>query len=329
MFDQHLPKLRRLSDVLFTLITEQTTMNFNRLTRELLTALRGPRRSRPGFSRHLGYRSNVAQRWETGECAPTATQFFAICERLRFDVNQRIAAFLRDEPAWLGRHPLSTPQGLSVLLQEMRGTTPIGSLASRMGHNRFSVARWFRGSAVPRVPELLALLEACSGRSLDFIGAFVDVATLPSARLRALRLHRARELAYRHPLAHAVLRALELEGRKTGAEAAFLALKVGIGVEDVQRYLGLLLDAGLIGKTRRGFAARGHAVVDTGADSSRARALKLSWVRVATERLDAGAPGFSGYRVFAVGKADLRRLHELQLAYAREMQTIIASSKRN
>jgi transcriptional regulator with XRE-family HTH domain len=183
-------------------------MNFERLTQELLTVLRGPRRSRPGFSRHLGYRSNVAQRWETGDCAPTATQFFVICERLRFDVNERIATFLRDEPEGLGRHPLSDPKGLSLFLEEVRGKSKLGDIAQRVGRNRFSVSRWFRGNTTPRLPDLLALLEACTGRSLDFIGTFVELEALPSARHRAVRLRRARELAYEHPLAHAVLRAL-------------------------------------------------------------------------------------------------------------------------
>jgi hypothetical protein len=58
----------------------------------------------------------------------------------------------------------------------------------------------------------------------------------------------------------------------------------------------------------------------------RARALKLSWAEFALERLRAGAPGQCGYNLFSISRADLRRLHEIQLSYVREMQAVIAAS---
>ena len=39
--------------------------------------------------------------------------------------------------------------------------------------------------------------------------------------------------------------------------------------------------------------------------------------------------GTSGYTLFAISKDDLRRLHEIQLAYVREMQAVIAASAAN
>ncbi|HTV24178.1 MAG TPA: DUF4423 domain-containing protein [Polyangiaceae bacterium] len=305
-------------------------INYGDLSRELLTALRGERRSRPGFSRHLGYKSNIAQRWETGLCAPTATQFFHVCERLRLDVAASIARFLRNEPGWLGRAPLSSGEGLAAFLNEVRGNSRIGEIASQLGHNRYGVARWFRGTAVPRLPDLLALLDACTGRCLDFVGSFVDVEQLPSVSARAGRLRQARELAYEHPLSHAVLRALELERAGDGtSDEAFVARRVGIGEPEVEHYLKLLQRAGQLHRTRTGALRAEQSVVDTGGDPERARSLKLAWAKLAVARLESGAPGHCGYRVFAIGKRELLRLREIELAYVREMQQVIASSEHN
>src|SRR5687767_6269673 len=77
------------------------TLDYGRVASELLRALRGNKRSRPGFSRHLGYKSNIAQRWETGLAWPTAETFFQSCARLRVDVKAALAQFLRRNPPWL------------------------------------------------------------------------------------------------------------------------------------------------------------------------------------------------------------------------------------
>jgi hypothetical protein len=38
-------------------------------------------------------------------------------------------------------------------------------------------------------------------------------------------------------------------------------------------------------------------------------------------------PGYFGYSLFAISRADLRRLRDLHVEYLREMQSIIAHSK--
>ena len=67
-------------------------------------------------------------------------------------------------------------------------------------------------------------------------------------------------------------------------------------------------------------------MIDTGADPGRARALELEWARLALERLSSGAPGHCGYSLFAISREGLQRLREVQLAYVRERQSIIARS---
>jgi transcriptional regulator with XRE-family HTH domain len=306
-------------------------MNYALLAADLMRHLRGPKRSRPGFSRFLGYRSNIAQRWETGLCAPTITSFFEFCKRLGVDVNGCVATFLRREPPWLGAAAFDTRESVAMLLSELRGRARLSEIAGRANSNRYTISRWVKGRATPKLPEFLQLIDACNGRVLDFVATFAAPETLPSAAARWRELSSSRELAYTHPLAHAVLRALELHGyqrRKSEAEP-YLARKLGMSREEVQRSLELLAASGQARKTRHGWAARGGAVVDTGADPTRARQLKLEWARLAIARLETGSPGHCGYSVFAVAREDLRRLREVQLAYIREMQSIIAASKQS
>lgn len=304
-------------------------IDFNQLSRELLVALRGSRRSRPGFSKHLGYRSNIAQRWETGLCSPTAVDFFKICRRLRIDIKARVAHFLRNEPDWLETAGLDTASGLSAFLGELRGRTRVVLIAERTGFNRFSVSRWFKGTAMPRLPELLALVEACCGRCVDFVDEFVEAESLPSIANRAEALRLSREVAYQHPIAHAVLRALDLEGAPRQHEALvfFLGKHLAMAPDEAARCLDILVETKQIRRTRGGYATSDAFLVDTGGDPSRARALRLNWARLAVTRLAAGSPGQCGYRLFSISREDLRKLHELQLAHAREMSTLIANSK--
>jgi hypothetical protein len=296
------------------------------LASEIMRSLRGTKRSRPGFSRRLGYRSNIAQRWETGLCWPTATSFFDICAQVGLDAKARIAKFLRREPPWLASVDLASPSGVAALLGELRGHARVSDIAQRSATNRFSVARWLKGTAIPKLPELLRVIDACSRRALDFVAAFVDPATLPSVAASWQQLELARDLAYTHPLSHAVSRALELQSHPGGRTEAELARKLGISLDQVQSSLALLAASGQVRKTRHGWAPRRHALVDTGADPARARALKLDWARLAIDRLSGGAPGHCGYSLFAISHQGLQQLREVQLAYVREMQSIIAAS---
>jgi hypothetical protein len=302
-------------------------IDYERLAAELLRALRG-KRSRPGFSRHLGFRSNVVQRWETRECWPTAARFFEICARLRMDVKASVAEFLRQEPAWLRGADFGSASGVAALLRELRGRARLADIARGAGYNRYSVARWFNGAAVPKLPEFLRVLDVASRRALDFVASFVDPASLASVAKRWKRLALSRELAYAHPLSHAVLRALELDPGRAGSsrDEPYLSRKLGIDVEQVKRALELLAGAGQVRRTAGGWITRRAGVVDTGADPKRSRALKLSWTTAAVERLREGKPGYCGYGLFAVSKSDLKRILEIQLAYIREIQMVIAAS---
>lgn len=297
-----------------------------RLASELMTALRGDKRSRPGFSRYLGYASNIAQRWETGLAFPSAATFFSICERLRVDVPAALRAFSRRDAPWM--HHAQSDTLAAELLCDLRGRARLVTVVERTPYHRSSVSRWLDGSRQPSLPELLCLIDALSGRTLDFVACFVDPRRLPSVARRWDELILARELAYAHPLSHAVLRALELDAYRAGGhrDPEFLPRALDLPATDIEPALALLEQSGQVRRSRRGYEVQPR-VVDTGADPERARGVKLGWAEFAVQRLRAGAPGQCGYNLFSISRADLQRLHEIQLAFVREMQTLIAASK--
>lgn len=294
---------------------------------ELLRALRG-RRSRPAFSRHLGYQSNVAQRWERRVSWPSAPSFFSACARLQIAPRAAVSRFLRRDPAWLAQPGLSSVEGVAALLTDLRGRTPIGVLAERTGHNRFSVSRWLKGTAVPRLPELLNLIDASTRRLPDFVSEFVDPARLPTLAVEWQALSRARAGVFERPWSHAVLRALELGGPRGAAQqAAWIARKTGLSERAVQDELTFLASTQQAEKTSRGYRAARAVTVDTGGQAERALALKLGWARTALDRIAAGAPGHIGYSLFSVSRADMLRIRQVQLEFVRTMSAIIARSE--
>jgi hypothetical protein len=292
---------------------------------DLIRGLRG-RRSRAAFSKRLGYRSNVVYRWETGHSWPTADELLQALARRRPQLNHLFTSFLTRTPAWLDLAAPLSAASVAAFLRELRGKTPIATLVARSGYSRFRIGRWLRGSARPRLPELLCLVEASSRRALDLIALLIDPELMPTIAPRWRQLRVARESAYESPWSHAVLRALELEQYARKPSNAWLAQRLGIGIEVVEAGLDRLARGGQIRWTGKRWRVARLQLVDTSTDPMRARKLKSSWAHTAVERLDAGAAGNFGYSLFAVSHQELGKLRDLHLEYVRAMQAVIAQS---
>lgn len=307
-----------------------TTYDYEELSVELLRALRG-RRSRPGFSQYLGFKSNVAQRWESKISWPNATTFFKLCHRVGKRPERSIERFLRRRSGNLGELRLATPRGVASLLAELRGTTPILTVAKQSHFNRYSVSRWLKGEATPNLPQLLALVDTCSRRLPDFAACFAYPERLPTILPAWKRLEAARELAHEQPMAHAVMRALEIESpaQRSRTQVSFLANKLGIEPTEVIAGLQALEMTGQAQRRGARVFPRSEAVIDTGEDFERARAIKLQWARLAVDRMAAGSPGHFGYSLFSASRETVLELQQIHRAYVRQMTAAIASSKRN
>jgi hypothetical protein len=301
--------------------------NFAALAAELLRALRG-KRSQRAFSKRLGYRSNIAYRWECARCFPTAAEGLHVAARAGVDVGASLRRFLRNDAPWLRAKDVASPAGVARLLRELRGKTPLVELARRSPFSRFAIARWLKGTAQPRLHEFLELIELTSLRALDFVAELVDPARLPSAAERWKRLEAARNAAYDHPWSHAVLRGLELEDyRKLGRHrSGWLARRLGIPLKEEQGCLELLDTAGQIRLENGLWRVNEVSVVDTRRDRERSHTLKSFWLRTAVDRYERGAEGIFSYNLMAVAEADLPRLRELHVQYFQALRALVAES---
>ena len=304
--------------------THEPVWDYEQIAVDLVKALRG-RRSQVGFSRRLGYESSAAHRWESRRSWPTATEFLSRIETLPLDLEAAYERFFQRRPHWLDENAPGSPEAVAAFLQQLRGKTPINDVAAACGHNRFTVSRWFKGSACPKLPDFLSLIEACSRRLLDFIQTLVDPSRLPSLKDQWLLLQRMRDVAYEAPWSHAGLRALELE-HPPGALVPWLASTLGIREGQASEALELLASTGQVRDRDGQWRPSGTMTVNTGHDPARANALRVTWARLAVDRMAAGVPGHYGYSLFAIGRNDLVRLRDLHVQYVRAMQDIIAAS---
>ncbi len=300
------------------------------LSRQILRAVRG-RRSQVDLSRRIGYRSNMVHRWEAGECAPSAATFLALCAKQRIDVGQALTRFYGRPPVWLAEHGPTSNQAVAALLRDQRGKVALGDLARGTGYNRFTLSRWLKGQAEPRLSEFLHVLDVSSQRLLDFVATLTDPARLPLVQAAWARLNRVRDVAYDEPWSHAVLRALELDEYRSAGwkEEGYVARKLGIDPSTAARALEALEQSGQVRRVRGRYEVDEVISVNTGRDAARARGLKLQWTREALQRLASGGPGLFGYSVFAVGRAELVRLREIQLEYVRAMEAVVQGSRTN
>ena len=301
---------------------------YSLIASEILRALRG-RRSQRAFSKRLGYRSNIAYRWESGRCFPSAAEALTLIAKSGVDLPVILRRYLRAEPAWLVSTAVATPAGVATLLEELRGNTSVAELARRSTFNRYALARWFKGAAEPRLPEFLELVELTSYRMLDLVALLVNPERVPCIAKHWLRLEATREAAYTHPWSHAVLRALELEayaalGRH---QQGWLARRLSMPPAEEQHCLRLLHSAGQIQRRKGLWRVTDAGVIDTRPDRERGRALKSFWMRTAVERFESGADGIFGYNLMALSAEDLPKLRELHIAYFQAMRNLVAESK--
>ncbi len=301
-------------------------MNYDQLARELLVALRG-KRSQTAWSRRLGYQSNVAYTWEAGRRSPTASEALRAAGRAGIDVDARLRAFLGEPPFWMNEFHPASPAGVALLLDTLRGSTPIVELSRRAGLSRFSVQRWLVGQTEPRLPDFLRVVDAASLRVVDLVAALVDPLALPSIADEWRKLEARRRGAYELPWTQAVLRAMELAdyGALPRHRPGWIARRLGIDEAEEDRCIDFLAASGQASWTGTHYAPVA-TTVDTRSRPEVSRRLKAHWTRVAAERIEREASGQFSYNVFVVSDADFERLRELQRAHYHAMRAIVAES---
>ena len=305
-------------------------MDHETLAKELIRALRG-KRSQVALSRRLGCHSNVLYAWESGRRWPTAATFLRLAQLVRVPLAERLAEFLGGLPPALVAADWAEPAASAGLLEHLRGGTTIVELARRVGTNRVSVSRWLKGSAEPRLPDFLRMIEGTCLRLLDFVAVFTSPAELPGARAAWQVLEAQRRVAYELPWSHAVMRVLELELYRAlpAHEPGWIAARLGITLEEEQRCLGALAASQLIRRRQQRWVVTQVLTVDTRRNPEAGQRLKLHWAAVGQQHLPTLEPtgdDLFSYNLFTIAERDWQSFRELHIAYYQELRRLVEGS---
>jgi transcriptional regulator with XRE-family HTH domain len=299
-------------------------MDYELASRELVRALRGSR-SQTATRRRLKRSSNVLSAWETGSRYPSASDFLELL-RLSGQAPQQLLNLFAPCRG-------STTRALvGSWLNALTRDRPHAELSRSLGVNRNTVARWLAGTTEPRLPQLLAFLDATTQRALDFVAQVAPPEQLPSVAPAYRDLQEQRGLAYRLPWAHAVLRALELTQYRAlpRHQPGFIAACAGVTLEQEEQCLAALLRAKQIQHKHGRYQVARVLAVDTQQDPAGNLALKQHWFQAAAgELLQRGVPtdGLASYNLFAISEADLGRVRQAHLDYYERLRAIVAESK--
>lgn len=296
------------------------------VARQLLRVLRGFR-SQLAFSRRLGYRSNPVAEWEAGRRFPTAAELIRVCRVLHLEVDGAFRTFHPEAAPLLGR---GDGVGIAAWLDALRGREPIQAVAARVQRSRFAVARWLAGTAEPRLPDFLALVEAITGRVADLVALLAPIGEIPALAARHGALEAGRRLAREQPWSGAVVAVLDtapyraLPAHREGVIAALL----GIPVAAERACLVDLLAGGVIERDGDRYLLRRPLVIDTGGEPEVMRRIRAHWLDVARARTLSPRPDDAfAYNVFSVKSEDLDRIRELYRSFFREVRQIVAASE--
>lgn len=287
------------------------------VARQLLRAIRG-KRSQLAFARRLGYRGNPIPKWEGGHRFPTAVETLRACGVVGIDVDGAVAAFHPSAaPAWRREDP-------SAWLDVLRGDASQVDLAGRAGVSRQAVGRALRGDSEPRLPEWLRLVEAATGRVADLVAQLVDIDEVPALVEQVALRRSVRQLAFDQPWSPAVLAFLDTlpAGRRSRGLVGRLAQALLL---DESQALALLDEVERSGA----LDAAAHGVgltVDVAPTVEEHRRLRAHWAQVAADRVAGGSDDVFSFNVFALSRADLQRVQDLQRAFFREVRGVVAGS---
>lgn len=300
-------------------MTQATEAWFERAAQQTLRAIRGDR-SQVAFARRLGYRSNPITDWEHGRRYPTAHETLRACRRVGIDVD---GAFARFHPS----EPLPKRDDLGLWLDRLRGSMSVSDVALRAGVSRYSVARWFKGAAKPRLPDFLRLTDAITGRVPELVALLVPIANVPELVSRHDAASASKRIAFEAPWTEAILRVLETADYRALPKHRddFIAAKLAVSSATVAHGLRLLRRAKVVQRRGGLYGARAQLTVEASREPEALHALRAHWGRVIAERAPAAREHEAfGYNVMTVRRADLVEIRRILRNAYREIRARVA-----
>lgn len=286
--------------------------------------MRGPR-SQVALSRRLGYRGNVVAKWEGGQRSPTFGEILRASARLGIDVPAALRRFhAPSADAW----DPATPEEIGPWLRALQGQTSQALLAERTGLSRQQIGRVLSGRTQGRLPMVMVVIDALTGRLPDLVAELVPMDQVPLLARQAQVRQALSRLAFAHPWSSAAQAWLGCRGEvKASGAAELLARDLGIGLDGAIALVDALVEAGVAEIVRGRLRPAPATTVEVSATDDDLKRLRAHWARVGMERMEARAPGdLFSFNVFAVSREDLAKIRESQRRFYREVRAIVAES---
>jgi transcriptional regulator with XRE-family HTH domain len=288
---------------------------WNTISQELLRAIRGSR-SQEAFSRKVGISVATVAAWENGRRFPTLPRTLAASEAVGVDAVAALMAF-HAEPM--------DPGDTAAWLRSLQGDQRREDIATESGASVHQVGRWLSGRAEPRLPDLLTLVHAMTGRGEDLVAEWVGNDNVPSIQAAWRARDAARRVAWEHPWSEGILQVLAVHPGPMDADAIARALNADNTA--TERALEALRAARLVRRRSGRYRVTQTQTVDTSAQPERVNDVKRHWAGIAAQSIGSEDPlHLSAYNVFSCSEDDLVIVREELLDAFRRARARIASS---
>jgi transcriptional regulator with XRE-family HTH domain len=295
-----------------------------RAARQWIRAMRG-KRSQVALSRRLGYRGNVVAKWEGGARSPTFGEMLRAFARVGVDVPGALRRF--HAPSAAAWDP-ARPEHIADWLVALQGQTSQALIAEKSGLSRQQIGRLLSGRTQGRLPMVMTVVDAMTGRLPDLVAETVPIELVPELARAAQVRQALSRLAFAHPWSPAAQSWLGCRRQVPAASAAEeLAEGLGIELANAEVLIGALVEAGVAAIDGGTLRTASPASVEISATDEDVRRVRAHWAKVSADRMARYAPDdLFSFNVFAVSREDLAKIRQSQRRFYREVRAIVAES---
>ena len=283
-------------------------VDWAQLSQELVRSLRG-KSTQGALSRRLGFKTNVVYRWESGQRKFKVSDLMALLAIRQPDAIERFWQYAGDETASLDErmNGFDYARWLGVL----KGDRTVEEVALGVDLKPAVLRRIFRGDSDPPVGRLFMLVQALTGRIIDFIELMTDPGDLKSIRAVWRSVEAQRKTASEHLNAQSIIACLEIDAYRALPEHsnAWLAQTLGLHIDEVTRTIETLHEGGAILIRHGKYTVVRNRYVNTRKDIDVARRLGRHWANRSLQLDDRHCA--RGHLVFSCSDAALSQIFDV------------------
>lgn len=173
---------------------------FEKVVPELILTLRN-RSSQAQLSRRMGYKSNRVHRWENNSRHINWREFAKLCRVQGFPLEKALYQQVKYQGA---------SEDSAGLVKHFIGHSSLKDFSRAVEFSSSLVSKWSSGAVVPKLSQVLQLIDRLHGLSVEFLDTLVKYRQLTSlSTLRSLK-HQQRSVLARFPEAGAFLATLAM-----------------------------------------------------------------------------------------------------------------------